>query len=388
MLTKMEETIVSFTRSLFVVAAWLLLVGGAIFYSYHAIQLLSLSPDTVSEPGINSEFTPPDEGPIERQERLKRLGEAKTSFESKETDASEQVRLASKSARDASREIAGRYNEYMVKDENSSIKRLTELASDREGEFGSNCDAAAGKIDSAIKDLEDSLLKIATLHNVDPDDISDDHLENLEQRIRLPYQCKAFDKVIVAIASNYTEAFPSNFGLEGENTKMQLKSDLSELYVELMGLTDDEYTAQVFRAAISFSDDIKKHYVKEQNELDERNMLTTESAELLSESISQATNAYFIAAVEAFKDYQERKEEALAKFAAGKLISLTAMSSAIVLWAVLIGLILLIVVFAMERHQRKLTLLEKLDGGDLKSKPTTPKPTPTPTQNQQPTAEE
>jgi cation transport regulator ChaB len=158
--------------------------------------------------------------------------------------------------------------------------------------------------------------------------------------------------------------------------------------VELMGLTDDEYTAQVFRAAISFSDDIKKHYVKEQNELDERNMLTTESAELLSESISQATNAYFIAAVEAFKDYQERKEEALAKFAAGKLISLTAMSSAIVLWAVLIGLILLIVVFAMERHQRKLTLLEKLDGGDLKSKPTTPKPTPTPTQNQQPTAEE
>lgn len=384
MLTKMEETIVSFTRSLFVVAAWLLLVGGAIFYSYHAIQLLSLSPDTVSEPGINSEFTPPDEGPIERQERLKRLGEAKTSFESKETDASEQVRLASKSARDASREIAGRYNEYMVKDENSSIKRLTELASDREGEFGSNCDAAAGKIDSAIKDLEDSLLKIATLHNVDPDDISDDHLENLEQRIRLPYQCKAFDKVIVAIASNYTEAFPSNFGLEGENTKMQLKSDLSKLYVELMGLTDDEYTAQVFRAAISFSGDIKKHYVNEQNELDERNMLTFESAELLSESISQATNAYFIAAVEAFKDYQERKEEALAKFAAGKLISLTAMSSAIVLWAVLIGLLLLIVVFAMERHQRKLTLLEKLDGGDLKSKPRTPKPT----QNEQPTAEE
>jgi len=368
MLTKMEETIVSFTRSLFVVAAWFLLVGGAIFYSYHAIQLLSLSPDSVSEPTINNGFTPPEEGPIERQDRLKRLEEAKISFESKETDASEQVRLASKSARDTSREIAGRYNEYMVKDENSSIKRLTELASDRENEFGVNCDSASGKIDSATKDLELSLLKIATIHNVDSEDISDDHAENLKQKIKLPYQCKTFDKVIVAIASNYTQSYPSNFGLEGENTKMQLKSDLSELYVEFSGLTDDEYTAQVFQAAIAFSDNIKKHYVKEQAELDSRNMLTVESAELLSDSISEATFTYLQTAVEAFGDYQERKEEALAKFAAGKLISVTAMSSALVLWAVLIGLMLLIVVFAMERHQRKLSFLEKLDGRDEQTK--------------------
>jgi hypothetical protein len=86
----------------------------------------------------------------------------------------------------------------------------------------------------------------------------------------------------------------------------------------------------------------------------------------------------FDGALEAFKDYQERKEEALANFAAGKLISLTAMSSAIVLWTVLIGLMLLIVVFAMERHQQKLSLLEKLDARDVQTK----SPTPIPTQNQ------
>lgn len=360
MLTKMEETIVSFTRGVFVVTAWLLLVGGAIFYAYHVVQLLSLSPESVSEPEIRNAFTPPEEGPIERQDRLKRLAEAQNSFESKENDALEQVRLASKSARDTSREITERYNQLMVKDENSAIKRLTELASDRETEFGSNCDAAARKIDSASKDLEASLVKIAGIHQVDPKDISSEHGERLERTIRLPRQCDVFDKVIVAIAANFAEAYPSSFGLSGENSKMQLRSDLSERYEILKYATDEDYTAQVFQAAIAFSDDVKRHYVKEQIQLDNRNMLTVESAGLLSDTITAATDAYLADALFAFEDYEKRKLEALTNFATDKLVSVTAMSSALVLWAVLIGIMLLLVVFAMERHQRKLALLENL----------------------------
>lgn len=176
----------------------------------------------------------------------------------------------------------------------------------------------------------------------------------------MPRQCDVFDKVIVAIAANFAEAYPSSFGLSGENSKMQLRSDLSERYEILKYATDEDYTAQVFQAAIAFSDDVKRHYVKEQIQLDNRNMLTVESAGLLSDTITAATDAYLADALFAFEDYEKRKLEALTNFATDKLVSVTAMSSALVLWAVLIGIMLLLVVFAMERHQRKLALLENL----------------------------
>lgn len=362
MLDKIEALIISIARWALVISAYILLVFGVLGTLYLGLVNLTASPEKISRPDVRTSFVEPERTPIEEADRQRRISEAQESFDSKEEDAYNQLKLTGSNARTRDRDIRTNYGEQIIKPENKGDSgKLSELANFREDSIAENCNEKSRRMAAIVSELEKDLVAIAQIHNVEPTEISTDHKEPLEAygKKQLPRSCEVLSNNLVAISKNLRETFPADWGLGGDETKSKISSMLVADAEYLKEVTDEEFMEQAIEQLVNYSASLRNYYVPITRELDDRNELTSQTVMIIGEDIRVAYGDYLSSVYDEWDDYQESIRTASDDYIESKAWSTGLLASSGFFWLCVLAALILIAFFAMERHQRSIKHLEE-----------------------------
>ena len=366
MIERMERFVITFGRWVLVISAVLLLVVGIYGSLGLGVFVLTTSPENVARPSASGSFKAPEISPVEEADRLRRLEVAKKQFGSKMEDAFEQIKITNSDARDTDSEIRSRYRELFEKPENKDdLAKRGRMADGRDAEVAENCTDKMAQQEAIIASISQDLTQIANLNEVAEVNISVGHVERLERRRRLPESCDVLSSSVAAVAKILRETYPSDWGFisrdEGlkakEGTKDRIGKELDDRLSDLAYETDEQYADQVITRMVGFAESAKGYYQPVIMQLEESNRFTRENVEIVGNSITAQVDGNFDNAEEEWLAYEysidDARDVAEDRLAwAGGLLA-----SSGIFWAMLLSVLILVVFFAMERHQR---LLERL----------------------------
>ena len=354
-----ENFILAIGRWVLNISAVLIIVVGVFGTLYLGIVFLTASPDNISRPDVEKAFVEPERNPVEAADRERRIGEAQESFDSKMQDAFTQIDLTSGNARDRDREIRSNYAEQIRKPENKGdLGKLSELAAYRDDSISENCEEKSRQIAAIIRGVDDDLLSIAQIHDVEPEEISVDHKEDLEGSVRLPRSCTVLSNNVAAISKNLRETYPADWGLGGTETKETISRVVAQDARELENYTDEEFANAAMDQLVVYSESLRDYYVPVVRELDDRNELTNQTVKIIGDDITAAYDAYLDSVYLQWDAYLISIQTASDDSQARKIWATALLASSGLFWAVALAILILLAFFAMERHQRYLKLLE------------------------------
>ncbi len=354
-----ENIILTIGRWVLTIASVLIIVVGVLGTLYLAIVFLTASPDNISRPDVETSFQEPERNPVEAADRERRIEEAQESFDSKMQDAFTQIDLTSGNARDRDREIRSNYAEQIRKPENKDdLGKLSELAAYRDDSVSENCDEKSRRIAAIVSGVDDDLASIAQIHKVEPEEISVDHKEDLEESVRLPRSCTVLSNNVAAISKNLRDTYPADWGLGGTETKGIISRVVAQDARELENYTDEEYANEAMDQLVVYSESLRDYYVPVVRELDDRNELTSQTVKIIGDDISVAYDEYLSSVYQQWDDYLISIRTASDDSLARKIWAKALLVSSGLYWAVALCILILLAFFAMERHQRHLKLLE------------------------------
>ena len=378
MIERMERFVITFGRWVLVISAVVLLVVGIFGSLGLGIVILTTSPENVSRPSVGASFEKPEVSPVEEADRQKRLRVAKKQFTSKLDDAYEQINITNAAAYNTDDEIRGRYIELFEKPENKDdLSKRGRLADNRDAEVAENCSDKMAQHEAVIASIKQDLTQIAKLNDVAESDIKVGHEEELRAEFDRPESCEVLSSTVAAVAKILRETYPSDWGFElrnnnsrlkaSEGTKDRIGKELEVLLRDLSDNTDEEYADEVITRMVGFAQASKDYYLPVIRQLEESNRFTRENVEIVGNSITAQVQGYFRSAYSDWASYQQSIDEAK-DISEDRLIWATGLlASSGVFWAILLSILILVVFFAMERHQRLLERLREQNDEETKT---------------------
>ena len=366
---KFESSLISLFRIFFLSAAWLVLIGALIFYAFMAFQYLTAAPEPINPPSINTEYTAPEESPVEVIVRLQKQEEAQDSFAKEMTSAQESIRLAERASRAELREIDSRYFEFMqAPDAKSDATQLTDLISRKHVEVEASCSNTNKAIDFIIEGLTKTQTRMARTFDVTTDSFSANPASKLRASVTLSGYCKKYSPRVTAIADNLRGAFPINWGLSGENTKADLASEIDDIFSYVVSqIEDEQFATSVLVGLEQFSNQLGIYYAEQRKLLEDRRMFDFSAARTIGEAIGADVRGYLSNAIRQYNRYRNLVESEADSAAEKKARVVVAVTSSFMVGAVLLSLLALLVFLAMERHQRSIRSIAEAVSGDLKT---------------------
>lgn len=368
----LEVFTLSVGRVLLIFSALAIFVGAVFYVVWTGISAIGDDRPNVKPPLFVSSFQPPNENPIEEVDRRERLKQAKKSFDSSFVDISNQIKLSSKNLRKEYLEITSRYLELSEKPENKINMRKLALISDRMAdELSESCRKGELAFKQQFDNINRDIFQVSQKFDVKKDSISNDYLVSLESLVSQNDHCIKQSKLVKAIAKNLKKAYPGDWGLpvrgitsNGSRAKSALELAVGNLYKELERIyEDDQSLNSYFETLSNYTASLAVYYSGIAADLESSNKMTANNAEILAADI---TNNIVEHSENGLKEYLRFESESKTSIEttyiqrlAIKLGVLFGVSS--ILFYVLLGILLLIIVFALERHNRNLRSLVNLN---------------------------
>lgn len=337
----------------------LVLSSGAIFVANMSVE----------EVKYQSSFETPKESPIDKINRDQRIEEAQKSFASNLADVEKQIRLSVGKLRKEENEISSRLAEK-ADDQliQNDMKALAKISSTMAKELEGVCSIFDLSIKQQFENIDRDLKQIAQKFDVKADSISTTHNEELTKLVRND-NCVEQSQLVISIADNLRLAYPGDWGLpdvysmdsaNGERRKAALNIAVGQLLKEIkISILDEKYLNKYFSTLNSFTEDLAVYYVGVSEDLESSNKMTAANAKVLATDISAKVGEHIEYGIAEYIRYERESSREELTVWQRVVTALGALAGMTMMLYVLVGVLILLIAFSIERHSRFLKKIEK-----------------------------
>jgi hypothetical protein len=371
LLDRMEKLTLSVGRMILIFTATGIVIGTILYILWAGASAIINDESDVEPLAFDSSFQKPNENPIEEIDRLERLSQAKKSFASAYQDVANQIKLTSKNLRKEYLEITGRYRDLSEKPENQvNMRELAQISQRMSDELSKSCVNGDTAFKQQFDNIERDILQISQKFNVEKDAISTNYQKKLQAMISQNGHCIKQSQLVKGIAENLKKAYPGDWGMpiknispDGARAKATLEQAVGNKYQRLSRYYDDEALNNYFESLSKYSASLATYYSNIALDLENTNKMTALNAQILALDITSKIEAHEDAGKSEYSRYMSETRSSVGStygerllYKLGAILSISG-----ILFYVLLAVLLFIIIFALERHNRNLKSLVNME---------------------------